>query len=210
LGSEGGILGVLSSALAYSNVSKVKMDADYLYSSSPGASDITKKVATTEWVVGQLLPNGTANYVAAMKSDATAPAYKQLVGTLASFVHTNTSITVKPAQFLEWTFVGLSNSVLVATTGIEKTIQTGCTIDEVSYQADVAGTVALEVQRSAASGSPSFSTISATTGLTASRYATVSSFTGWTTAVPSTSVLRVNITGTPSTLTKLHVKIRCS
>lgn len=104
VGSEGALLGVISGIPAYTNVSNINMDANYLYANTASPGDNTRKLATTSFVkaLGDLKANltdlvslGTANQVAAVNGVATLGVYKTLTaGSGMSISHSDSAITL--------------------------------------------------------------------------------------------------------------------
>ncbi len=112
-------------------------------------------------------------------------------------------------QFFRWTLHG-GGSVLTAATSSALKADKACTIREALLDADQSGSVTVTVEKATyTTGTPTYSTISSSFLLSSARSLDDTTLSGWTTSVSAGDLLRVNITGTPATITYATVLLRC-
>ena len=118
-------------------------------------------------------------------------------------------IANNPPQFFRWTLDG-GGSVLTTATSSALKVDKACTIREALLDADQSGSVTVTVEKATyTTGSPTYSTISSSFLLSSARSLKDTTLTSWTTALSADDLIRVNITGTPATITKATVLLRC-
>lgn len=102
-------------------------------------------------------------------------------------------------------------SVVTAATSTARYVDRSCSIDLAEIAADVSGSMTVIVELASYATTPSFSTISHASSFALSSAVAMrdTTLTGWTVAVPADSLIRISVTGTPATVTKAGVNLRC-
>ena len=112
-------------------------------------------------------------------------------------------------QYFRWTLDG-GGSALTAATSSALKADKACTIREAMLDADQSGSVTVTVEKATyTTGSPTYSTISSSFLLSSARSLKDTTLSGWTTSLAADDLVRINVTGTPATITKATVLLRC-
>ena len=140
--------------------------------------------------------------------DLKASTYVKLVynGTNLQIV---SPIANNPPQMFRWTLDG-GGSVLSTATSSALKVDKACTIREALLDADQSGSLTVTVEKATyTTGTPSWSTISSSFLLSSARSLKDTTLTSWTKSLAADDLIRINITGTPATITKATVLLRC-
>jgi hypothetical protein len=112
-------------------------------------------------------------------------------------------------QYFRWTLDG-GGSVLSTATSSALKVDKACIIREALLDADQSGSLTVTVEKATyTTGTPTYSTISSSFLLSSARSLKDTTLASWTTSVAADDLLRINITGTPATITKATVLLRC-